>query len=157
MAGSMRTQDRRTVIAKPATFERSWYVADVAGQTLGRAATRIAQILIGKHRPTYTPHMDAGDFVIVVNASKVRLTGRKWSNKLYYNHSLFPGGLAIQTAEQIRSRKPTEPVRRAVRGMLPKGPLGRRLIKKLKIYAAAEHPHASQNPQPLGESFRCPT
>jgi len=130
-------------------FAHSWYVADVEGKTLGRAATKIADVLRGKHRPTYTSHADAGDFVVVVNADKVRLTGEKWSKKLYQDHSLFPGGLRTQTAEQLIKRHPTDLVKRAVWGMLPKGPLGRRIYKKLKVYAGAEHPHAAQQPKPL--------
>jgi large subunit ribosomal protein L13 len=131
------------------TFAHSWYVADVQGKTLGRAATKIADVLRGKHRPTYTSHADAGDFVIVLNADKIHLTGQKWSKKLYRDHSLFPGGLRTQTAEQLLKRHPTDLVKRAVWGMLPKGPLGRRIYKKLKVYAGAEHPHAAQLPKPL--------
>jgi large subunit ribosomal protein L13 len=142
-------QNRKTVLATPASVERKWHVVDVSGLTLGRAATRIASVLRGKHKTIFTPHVDTGDFVVVVNAHKVRLTGRKWEIKEYYDHTLFPGGLNIRTAGQMLAHKPTELVRRAVWGMLPKGPLGRRIIKKLKIYAAAEHPHAAQKPQPL--------
>ena len=141
-------RNRPTFQAK-ADFAHSWYVADVEGKTLGRAATKIADVLRGKHRPTFTTHADAGDFVVVVNADKVRLTGQKWTKKLYYDHSLFPGGLRTQTAEQLRKRHPTDLVKRAVWGMLPKGPLGRRIYKKLKVYAGAEHPHAAQQPKPL--------
>jgi len=141
-------RSRSTFQAKE-PFARSWYVADVEGKTLGRAATRIADVLRGKHRPTFTSHMDAGDFVVVVNADKVRLTGEKWTGKLYRDHSLFPGGLRTQTAAQLVKRHPTDLVKRAVWGMLPKGPLGRRIYKKLKVYAGAEHPHAAQQPKPL--------
>jgi large subunit ribosomal protein L13 len=130
-------------------YARAWYVADVEGKTLGRVATKIADVLRGKHRPTFTSHVDAGDFVVVVNADKVRLTGSKWTGKLYRDHSLFPGGLRTQTAEQLLQRHPTDLVKRAVWGMLPKGPLGRRIYKKLKVYAGAEHPHAAQQPKPL--------
>jgi large subunit ribosomal protein L13 len=130
-------------------FARSWHIADVEGQTLGRAATLIASILRGKHRPTFTTHADAGDFVVVVNADKVRLTGNKWSGKQYHDHSLFPGGMRTQSAETLIKRHPTDLVKRAVWGMLPKGPLGRRIYKKLKVYAGAEHPHAAQQPKPL--------
>jgi large subunit ribosomal protein L13 len=143
------THHRSTFQAKDETFVRSWYVADVEGKTLGRVATKIADVLRGKHRATFTAHMDAGDFVVVVNADKVRLTGNKWSGKLYRDHSLFPGGLRTQTAEQLRKRHPTDLVKRAVWGMLPKGPLGRRIYKKLKVYAGAEHPHAAQQPKTL--------
>jgi large subunit ribosomal protein L13 len=142
-------QNRKTLLATPASVERKWHVVDVSGLTLGRAATRIASVLRGKHKTTFTPHVDTGDFVVVVNAHKVKLTGRKWETKLYYDHSLFPGGLTIRTAEQLRAHKPTELVRRAVWGMLPKGPLGRKIIKKLKVYAQAEHPHAAQKPAVL--------
>ena len=131
------------------TFARSWYIADVEGLTLGRAATKIADVLRGKHRPTFTAHADAGDFVVVINAAKVKLTGKKWSIKLYRDHSLFPGGLRTQTAEQLVKRHPTDLVERAVWGMLPKGPLGRRIYKELKVYAGAEHPHVAQQPKPL--------
>jgi large subunit ribosomal protein L13 len=130
-------------------FARTWHIANVEGQTLGRAATKIADILRGKHRPTFTTHADAGDFVVVVNAEKVRLTGKKWQGKLYRDHSLFPGGLRTQTAETLVKRHPTDLVKRAVWGMLPKGPLGRRIYKKLKVYAGGEHPHAAQQPKPI--------
>ena len=128
---------------------RSWHIADVEGQTLGRAATKIADILRGKHRATFTPHVDAGDFVVVVNADKVRLTGKKWSDKVYYDHSLFPGGLRTKSPTELVKRHPTDLVKRAVWGMLPKGPLGRRIYKKLKVYAGAEHPHFAQQPKPV--------
>jgi large subunit ribosomal protein L13 len=129
-----------------ALADRKWHVVDVAGLTLGRAATQIAHILRGKHKPTFTPNVDCGDFVIVVNAGKVHLTGKKMQGKLYYRHTLFPGGLVTLPAEEMLRRKPTEPIKRAVWGMLPKGPLGRKLYKKLKVYATAEHPHAAQQP-----------
>ncbi|HLK91547.1 MAG TPA: 50S ribosomal protein L13 [Polyangia bacterium] len=131
------------------SFVQGWHIADVEGQTLGRAATKIADILRGKHRPTFTSHADAGDFVVVVNAEKVKLTGKKWQGKLYRDHSLFPGGLRTQTAEQLVKRHPTDLVKRAVWGMLPKGPLGRAIYKKLKVYAGPEHPHAAQQPKPV--------
>jgi large subunit ribosomal protein L13 len=130
-------------------FARSWYIADVDGLTLGRAATKIADILRGKHRPTITAHVDAGDFVVVVNAEKVKLTGQKWTGKLYRDHSLFPGGLRTQTAEELNHRHPGDLVKRAVWGMLPKGPLGRRIYRKLKVYAGAKHPHEAQQCQIL--------
>src|SRR5687767_14387458 len=125
-------------------FEHGWFVADVNGKTLGRAATRIASVLRGKHRPTFTTHADAGDFVVVINAEKVVLTGNKWSDKVYQDHSLFPGGLKTKTAAQLRDKHPTDLVKRAVWGMLPKGPLGRRIYKKLKVYAGTDHPHKAQ-------------
>lgn len=130
-------------------FDKAWFVADVSGKTLGRAATRIASVLRGKHRPTFTTHADAGDFVVVINADKVRLSGNKWDDKKYYDHSLFPGGLREVSAKQLLAKHPTELVKRAVWGMLPKGPLGRRIYKKLKVYAGAEHPHVAQQPKPL--------
>jgi large subunit ribosomal protein L13 len=128
---------------------RKWHVVDVKGLTLGRAATQIAHVLRGKHKPTFTPHVDCGDFVVVVNAQKVVLTGKKLTDKLYYDHTLFPGGLVTTTAEDMLRKKPVELIKRAVWGMLPKGPLGRQLYKKLKVYASAEHPHAAQVPSVL--------
>src|SRR5438270_1816077 len=142
------TRNHSTYQAK-ASDPHAWFVVDVSGKTLGRAATRIASILRGKHRPTYTAHADAGDFVVVINADKVRLTGKKWSGKLYRDHSLFPGGLRTQTAEQLVKRHPEDLVLRAVWGMLPKGPLGRRIYKKLKVYAGPNHPHTAQQPKPV--------
>jgi large subunit ribosomal protein L13 len=144
-------RQRKTVSAKGANLH-SWYIADVEGKTLGRAATKIASVLRGKNKALFTTHEDVGDFVVVVNAEKVRLTGKKWSDKLYRDHSLFPGGLSEFTAEQLVRRHPTELVKRAVWGMLPKGPLGRRIYKKLKVYAGTEHPHAAQQPKPLALS-----
>src|SRR5262249_13415069 len=141
--------NRKTFIANPETVEQKWYVVDMSGKTLGRAATRIASVLRGKHKPTFTPHVDTGDFVVVINADKVRLTGKKMQIKLYHDHSLLPGGLTTRSAEQLLAHKPTELVRRAVWGMLPKGPLGRRIVKKLKVYASAEHPHTAQQPETL--------
>jgi large subunit ribosomal protein L13 len=126
-----------------------WLIADVAGKTLGRAATRIASVLRGKHSPKFTTHEDAGDFVIVVNADKVKLTGNKWDDKKYFDHSLFPGGVRENSAKQLLARHPTSLVERAVWGMLPKGPLGRRLYKKLKVYAGDKHPHSAQQPKTL--------
>jgi large subunit ribosomal protein L13 len=127
----------------------AWYVADLSGKTLGRAATRIAAVLRGKHTPRYTTHEDAGDFVVVINADKVKLTGNKWDDKKYFDHSLFPGGVRENSAKQLLARHPTSLVERAVWGMIPKGPLGRRIFKKLKVYAGAEHPHQAQQPKTL--------
>src|SRR4051812_17642607 len=127
----------------------AWFIADLSGKTLGRAATRIASVLRGKHTARFTTHEDAGDFVVVINADKVVLTGNKWDDKKYFDHSLFPGGVRENSAKQVLERHPTELVLRAVRGMLPKGPLGRRIYKKLKVYAGAEHPHTAQQPKPL--------
>ena len=135
-----------------AITDRKWQIVDVAGMTLGRACTQIAHILRGKNKPTFTPHVDMGDFVVVINAAKVKLTGNKMNGKLYYKHSLHPGGLSTFTAAQMLQRKPEEVIERAVWGMLPKGPLGRRIYKKLKVYAGAEHPHAAQQPKPLALS-----
>lgn len=132
-----------------AIADRKWQVVDVAGMTLGRAASQIAHVLRGKHKPTFTPHVDSGDFVVVVNAHKVHLTGKKWQIKLYYRHSHFPGGLTTFTAEQLMQRNPVELIERAVWGMLPKGPLGRRIYKKLKVYATDKHPHTAQTPVEL--------
>ncbi|HUS64100.1 MAG TPA: 50S ribosomal protein L13 [Kofleriaceae bacterium] len=129
--------------------QREWYVADLKDQVLGRAATRIAMVLRGKHKPTYTPNVDCGDFVIVVNAGSVKLTGNKMDGKLYRHHTEYPGGLISIPAKQLLATYPDRAIRRAVWGMLPKGPLGRRLIKKLKIYSGAEHEHAAQQPRPL--------
>jgi large subunit ribosomal protein L13 len=142
------TYHHKTFQAKESA-EHSWFIADVQGKTLGRAATTIASVLRGKTKATFTTHEDAGDFVVVINADKIRLTGKKWSDKLYRDHSLFPGGLRTMTAKQLMERHPTELIQRAVWGMLPKGPLGRRIYKKLKVYAGAEHPHAAQQPKPL--------
>jgi large subunit ribosomal protein L13 len=130
-------------------FEHAWFVADVGGKTLGRAATKIASVLRGKHRPTFTTFADAGDFVVVINADKINLTGKKWDQKMYHDHSLYPGGLKSKSAKQLMEKHPDELVKRAVWGMLPKGPLGRKIRKKLKVYAGAEHPHAAQQPKPL--------
>jgi large subunit ribosomal protein L13 len=142
------THHRPTFQAK-GDFQHSWFIADVEGKTLGRVATRIADVLRGKHKPTFTVHEDAGDFVVVVNAEKIHLTGKKWQIKLYRDHSLFPGGLQTKTAEELMKRHPADLIKRAVWGMLPKGPLGRRIYKKLKVYTGAEHPHAAQQPKPL--------
>ncbi len=137
----------RSTTKEAADLDRQWHVVDVDGLTLGRAATQIAHLLRGKHKPTFTPHVDCGDFVVVVNAAKVRFTGKKLTGKLYHRHTQFPGGIVSLSAEKILAKKPTEPITRAVRGMLPKGPLGRKLFKKLKVYATADHPHAAQQPQ----------
>jgi len=148
---SVAPRQHKTISAKGANLH-SWYIADIQGKTLGRAAAKIASVLRGKNKALFTTHADAGDFVVVVNAEKVRLTGKKWTDKLYRDHSLFPGGLAEFTAKQLVERHPTELVSRAVWGMLPKGPLGRRIFKKLKVYAGTDHPHAAQQPKPLALS-----
>ena len=132
-----------------ALADRKWHVLDVAGLTLGRAVTQVAHLLRGKHKPTFTQHVDSGDYVIVINASKVAFTGKKLQGKLYYRHSLFAGGITKFTAEQLLARNPKELIERAVWGMLPKGPLGRRIYKKLKVYAGDKHPHVAQKPAEL--------
>ena len=139
----------KSYMAAPQSLEKEWFVVDAQGATLGRLATRIASILRGKHKPTYTPHADAGDFVIVVNAGQVRLTGRKLDEKMYYWYSGYPGGLKGRTARQMLARRPEEVLRRAVKGMLPKNNLGRQMLTKLKIYGAGEHPHQAQQPKAL--------
>lgn len=136
-------------MAKEQEVERRWYVVDAEGKTLGRLASQVAAILRGKHKPTFTPHVDTGDFVIVVNAAKVRLTGRKTDQKLYYRHTLYPGGLKSRTAREMLATRPAEMIELAVRGMLPKNRLGRRQLRKLKVYAGESHPHAAQKPEPL--------
>ncbi len=139
----------KSYMARPLEVERKWYVVDAEGQTLGRLATEVARILRGKNKPQYTPHVDTGDFVVVVNAEKVVVTGRKAEQKLYRRHSGYPGGLKTTTYEQMLERRPTEILRRAVKGMMPKTRLARQQLRKLKIYAGPEHPHAAQNPQTL--------
>jgi large subunit ribosomal protein L13 len=139
----------KTYVATPATRERNWLVVDASGQTLGRLATQIADALRGKRKPEYTPHVDTGDFVIVVNAEKVSVTGKKREEKLYYRHSGYPGGLRSRTLGELLERKPEEVIRLAVRGMLPRTRLGRAQLRKLKIYAGPDHPHEAQKPEPM--------
>ena len=141
--------DEQDLQPESADIDRRWYVVDAAGQTLGRLATKVAATLRGKHKAMYTPHMDTGDFVIVVNADKVVLTGRKEDQKTYYRHSGRPGSLKQETARELRSRRPIKLVENAVRGMLPKNRLGRKLYTKLKVYGGPEHPHQSQKPAVL--------
>lgn len=129
--------------------QREWYIVDMQGQTLGRAASKIASVLRGKHKPTYSPNVDMGDFVIVINAGGSKLTGNKMDGKIYYKHTLYPGGLKTRTAKQVIADDPARAIRDAVWDMLPKGPLGRRIIKKLKIYSGAAHDHSAQKPRPL--------
>lgn len=139
----------KTYTAKAADIKREWFVVDATDKTLGRLASQIAQVLTGKHKPIYTPHMDCGDFVIVVNAGKVRVTGRKLDQEFYYRHSGYPGGLrSVSLREQMQTH-PERVITLAVRRMLPKNRLGRAMIKKLKVYAQAEHPHEAQQPKPL--------
>jgi len=138
---------KKTTMIKAEEAERNWVLINVDGKVLGKVAVEIASILRGKKKPVYTPHMDAGDFVVVVNAEKVALTGNKWSQKTYYHHSGYPGGIKGITAEKLLEKKPEEIIRKAVWGMLPKNKLGRKLIKKLKVYAGSEHPHEAQKPE----------
>ena len=139
----------KSYIAKPADIERKWYVVDAAGKTLGRLATEVATVLRGKHKPTYTPHMDCGDYVIVINAEKVEVTGKKRKEKVYKRHTGYPGGLRETTFEKLIAKKPEEIVRHAVKGMMPNGKLGRQMYKKLKVYAGPEHNHQAQKPEVL--------
>jgi large subunit ribosomal protein L13 len=139
----------KTYVATPADRERSWVLVDASGKTLGRLATQIADILRGKRKPEYTPHLDVGDFVVVVNADKITVTGNKREAKRYYRHSGYPGGLRWRTLGDQLERRPEEVIRRAVRGMLPRNRLARKQLTKLKIYAGADHPHAAQKPEPL--------
>lgn len=139
----------KTISAKPGSVERKWYVVDLEGQVVGRAASRIASILRGKHKPQFTPHVDTGDFVIAINADKVVFTGRKLTEKVYYRHSGYPGGIKSVQAGKLLEEKPERVIREAVRRMLPKSKLGRQLLKKFKVYAGAEHPHQAQQPQTL--------
>ena len=139
---------RSTPVAE-AIADRKWWIVDLEGKTVGRAATRIAHILRGKHKTTFTPHVDDGDYVIVINAEKVNFTGNKWADKTYYHHSGYVGGLKETTAEEMLERKPEEIIRKAVKGMLPRGPLGRAQLKKLKIYIGSDHPHTAQQAEVL--------
>ena len=135
--------------AKRENVERKWYVVDAEQAVLGRISTQIATILRGKNKPTFTPHVDTGDFVVVINADKVKLTGRKETDKLYHHHTGWVGGLVTKTAAEIREKAPEDLIKKAVWGMLPHGPLGRQMFKKLKVYAGGEHPHAAQEPETL--------
>ena len=137
---------KNSYMQKKEDIVRNWYVIDAEGETLGRVATKVAHILRGKHKTTYTPHVDCGDFVIVVNASKVNLTGNKLNDKIYYNHSGYTGGLRERTAREMKENYPVEMVERAVKGMLPKGRLGRQMYRKLFVYEGSEHPHMAQKP-----------
>ena len=139
----------KTYVAKPSDVVHQWHLVDGTNKTVGRLAAQISRILMGKHRPTYTPHVDTGDFVIVINAEKVRLTGTKWKTKMYKRYTGYPGGLWEEKAEDLRDRKPTEILKLAVRRMMPKNKLSYKMISKLKLYAGPNHPHQAQNPQPL--------
>lgn len=143
----MDAQSYKTVSANTASVEKKWVVVDVEGKVLGRAATQIAAILRGKHKPSFTPHVDCGDNVIVINADKVRLTGKKWDQKVYIHHTGYPGGQREVVAKDLLAKRPEAIVESAVKGMLPKGPLGRSVFTNLRVYAGASHPHDAQNPE----------
>jgi large subunit ribosomal protein L13 len=145
----MRRFDMKTTFVKPAKVERKWFVIDAEGKVLGRIAARAASIVRGKEKAIYAPHQEVGDFVVVVNAEKIVVTGRKVQNKLYHHHSGYVGGLKTTTYEKLLARHPSSPLQLAIKGMLPKGPLGRKLLKNVKVYAGSEHPHAAQNPQAI--------
>ncbi len=140
---------KTTVSAKPESVKRDWYVVDATDKTLGRLATELARRLRGNHKPEYTPHVDTGDYLVIINAEKVRVTGNKAKGKIYYRHTGFPGGIKEMSFEKLIDHAPERVIQGAVKGMLPKGPLGRAMFAKLKVYAGAEHPHAAQQPQTL--------
>ena len=139
----------QTYMANPDKIERKWYVVDAAGCTLGRLASGVASVLRGKNKPQFTPHVDTGDYVIIINADKIKVTGKKLEQKIYYNHSDYVGGMRETTLKEMLAKKPERVIELAVKGMLPKGPLGRQMIKKLHVYAGAEHNHAAQQPKAL--------
>ena len=139
----------KSFMASPSTVERKWYVVDAEGKTLGRLAAEVANVLRGKNKPTYTPHIDTGDYVIVVNAEKIQVTGKKLDQKIYYHHSEYVGGMKEATLREMMQKKPEFVITHAVKGMLPKGPLGRQMLKKLHVYAGPEHNHAAQKPETL--------
>ena len=139
----------KTYVAKPQTVERDWCVVDATDKTLGRLAAELAHRLRGKHKPEYTPHVDTGDYIVVINAEKVKVTGAKTTDKMYHRHTGYPGGLKSMSFEQLIEKAPERVIQGAVKGMLPRNPLGRAMFKKLKVYAGTEHPHTAQQPQPL--------
>ena len=139
----------KSFIASPATIERKWYVVDATGHTLGRLSAEIAKVLRGKNKPIFTPHIDTGDYVIVVNADKIKVTGKKMEQKIYYNHSDYPGGMRETTLKEMMAKKPESVITLAVKGMLPKGPIGSQMLKKLHVYAGPEHEQAAQKPEVL--------
>ena len=139
----------KTFMASPATIDRKWYVVDATGMTLGRLASEVASVLRGKNKPIFTPHIDTGDYVIVINAEKIAVTGKKLDQKVYYHHSDYVGGMKEATLREKLNKKPEEVIEHAVKGMLPKGPLGREMFKKLYVYAGPEHKHAAQKPEVL--------
>ena len=139
----------KTYMANENTVERKWFVVDAAGLRLGRLSSEVASVLRGKHKPTFTPHVDCGDYVIVINSEKIELTGNKWNDKLYRTHSNYPGGLKTKTAKVLMAEKPERMVELAIKGMLPKGKLGDQMYRKLFVYAGSEHPHVAQQPVPM--------
>ena len=139
----------KTFVTKPAEVERDWYIIDATDQTLGRLASKIAPILRGKHKPTYSPSVDCGDFIVVINAEKIAVTGRRMDQKMYYRHSNYPGGLSEINLRDLLKKHPDRPVRLAIKGMLPKNRLGRKMLTKLKVYAGENHPHHTQQPKEL--------
>ena len=149
MVAAATSARMKTYVATPANRQRDWLLVDAEGRTLGRLATQIADALRGKRKPEYTPHCDTGDFVVVVNAAKVRVTGNKANDKLYYRHSGYPGGLRSRTLSEMLERRPEEVIRQAVKGMLPRNRLGRQQLRKLKVYAGPEHPHEAQKPKQM--------
>jgi large subunit ribosomal protein L13 len=140
----------KTIFVKPGEIKRKWYLIDAEGKTLGHLAVRVATLLRGKHKPIYTPHQEVGDFVIIINSEKVVVTGKKRTDKLYYRHSGFPGGLKVVNYAKIMARKPTFPIEHAIKGMLPKNRLGRKLFTNVKVYAGPRHPHGAQKPEQIG-------
>lgn len=139
----------KTFTAKPESVQRDWFIIDAEGKTLGRLATEVARRLRGKHKPEYTPHVDTGDYIVIINAEKVTVTGNKFNDKMYYRHSGYPGGIKEINFADLQARKPEMIIEKAVKGMLPKGPLGRAMFRKLKVYAGVDHKHAAQQPQVL--------
>jgi len=145
----MGNRPMKTYSAKPDTVQRGWYVVDASGKVLGRLASEIARRLRGKHKPEFTPHVDTGDYIVVVNADKLRVTGRKAQNKIYHRHSGYPGGIFSESFAKLHARQPERVLKFAVKGMLPKGPLGYAMLKKMKVYTGASHPHSAQQPKQL--------
>jgi len=145
----MRQIVQKTYATTPDVIQRRWWVVDAQGMTLGRVSSKVAQLLRGTHKPYFTPHLDTGDYVIIVNADKIHVTGKRMDQKTYYRHSGYPGGLKSMTLREMMHKFPTRALRLSIKGMLPKGPLGRRMFKKLKVYTGAEHPHQAQQPQIL--------
>jgi large subunit ribosomal protein L13 len=141
----------RSFQAKPLEVQRKWHLVDAKGKTLGRLAVQVATLLRGKHKPIFTPNVDTGDHVVIINAGEVRLTGNKLQKKIYYHHTGYPGGIKSITAKHLLEKKPTEVLSKAIRGMLPKTPLGKQMARKLRIYAGPEHPHTAQNPEPWSQ------